>query len=58
MKFILEINEYNNAAMAEDPEQATATILKEIAWQIEHGARTGPAWDGNGNRVGSWEFVD
>ena len=57
MKFIVEINNYDNAAMCDYPEQATTEILQTIAKKIENGSVYGPVKDANGNTVGNWEFI-
>jgi len=58
MKFVLKIDSYDNDAMHDDPSVATSAILEEAIDKIDDGARSGSLSDANGNKVGSFEFLD
>lgn len=54
-KFTLEIHNFDNEAMAEDPDSAIIEILGELLKRIENGGiYNAPAYlrDANGNKVG------
>ena len=61
MKFTLDLA-CDNAAFTDDGEESrndeTARILREIAKQLDAGYVKGFAYDGNGNRVGTFKFYE
>lgn len=46
-----------NAAFEDDMRGEIATILREIATKVEHGALGDVVRDANGNRVGYFELI-
>ena len=57
MRFQLNIA-CDNAAFDDALGEHTATLLHSVAGRVDAGATSGEIRDGNGNRVGRWEFIE
>lgn len=58
MRFVLKIDNYDNAAMADASTEETARILEDVARKVHEGYTSGSVRDSNGNSVGSFEFIE
>jgi hypothetical protein len=55
--FRLDIDNYGDQALDDNPIEETARILREVADRLEMGNESGTLYDYNGNAVGSWALM-